>query len=367
MQRNIIIDTLRGLLLVWMTFNHLGGPVSVVTLQALGFISSIEGFVFISGIVAGMVYGRIGLKQGNLLLRKRAFRRALDIYLFHMASFVFIMILELSISNERFTSFYLQSNPVLIKAPITALELGVIFLLQPPFLDILPMYCLFLLITPFCINSIKNNHGYWVLLGSFLVWSLVNYHYECWNDLEKFLRQYNPCILGVFNPLAWQFLFIGGLFIGFRSTAGIRIPIKKSLIIASLLIWLFIMLVRYEIIPSNLFGFELINLTLRETFGPLRVINLLTLAYLIVCFATLFPKFLKWPWFSYLGQHSLQVFTFHLVLIYVISPLYDLIIPFGWTVILLTNIAIASTLTIPAWLHVKYRALIKYKGSLPDI
>ncbi len=366
MKRDIGIDSLRGLLLVWMTANHLMGPVAEHTFQALGFISSIEGFVFISGIVAGMVYGRIGLNQGNLLLRKRAFRRALDIYLFHMASFVFVLILEISISNEIYTSFFQEMNNLPLespmKSPITVMGLGAIFLWQPAMLDILPIYCLFLLITPFCINRLKNNQGYLILLGSFFVWSVATYHYHSWEDLQNFLSQFFPCHLGTFNPFAWQFLFIGGLFFGFRRNSVMMIPVKKSLIALALLTWVGIMLVRYEILPSILFGFDLLNLTVREVFGPLRVINLLTLVYLITCVGTRFPKLLEWPWFSYLGQHSLQVFTFHVVLLYAILPLYCLTVPLGWAVMILADIAIISTLTIPAWLHVKYRAFIMHKA-----
>ncbi len=64
MERDIRLDALRGLVLAWMTLNHLGGPLQAYSFQTLGFVSSAEGFVFISGIVAGMVYGRIGLNQG---------------------------------------------------------------------------------------------------------------------------------------------------------------------------------------------------------------------------------------------------------------------------------------------------------------
>jgi hypothetical protein len=356
MKRDIRIDSLRGLLLVWMTFNHMGGPLSDFTLRAVGFFSSVSGFVFISGLVAGMVYSRIGLQQGSLSLRRRAFSRALTIYLFHLTSFIFVMILEMSITNERYTSFFQEMNPFPMTYLISSLGLGAIFLLQPILLDILPMYCLFLLITPFIINRLINNHAYLVLLGSILVWSQATH--DPWHNLQMFRAQYPPLDFGYFNPFAWQLPFIGGLFLGFRRTTGKTIPIKKSLVVTTILIWMGILLVRYEILPSVLFGFDLLDLTLRETFGPLRVINLLCVAYLITCIGTQFPKLLEWPWFSYLGQHSLQVFTFHLVLLYMVLPLYDLVIPLGWWVIILFNVVIASLLTIPAWLHVKYREFI---------
>ncbi len=56
-------------------------------------------------------------------------------------------------------------NPLPLESPLLALGLGAVFLMQPAFLDILPMYCLFLLITPFIINRFKKKYGCWVGLG----------------------------------------------------------------------------------------------------------------------------------------------------------------------------------------------------------
>ena len=64
MKRDIRLDSIRGLVLAWMTINHLSGPLYAYSFQTLGFVSSAEPFVFISGVTAGMVYGRIGLRRG---------------------------------------------------------------------------------------------------------------------------------------------------------------------------------------------------------------------------------------------------------------------------------------------------------------
>ena len=359
MERDIRLDTLRGLVLAWMTINHLSGPLFYYSFEALGFISSAEGFVFISGIVAGMVYGRIGITQGTFSLRRKAFRRVLDIYLFHLAAFLSVIILELTLTNDLYRIYYAATNWLSIVSPLTAFGLGAVFLLQPPFLDILPMYCLFLLITPFIINRLKKKYGWcWVLVGSFLVWAPATYH--SWDLLQRYGEHLLPLNFGFFNPFAWQFLFVGGILLGFRRYNAKIIPIKKSLIFLSLVIWIGCLLFRYRILPSHFGGFDISYLTIRETFGPLRVINLAALAYLIACLGTRFPALLKWPWFSYIGQHSLQVFTFHVVLLYSIIPIYNnLIIPAGWAWIIAADIVILSTLTIPAWLHVKYR---QFKG-----
>jgi OpgC protein len=70
--RDTRIDTLRGLFLVLMTFDHLPyHPLLRLTMQSLGFVSAAEGFVFVSGLVSAGVYGRILAKQGEANLWAR--------------------------------------------------------------------------------------------------------------------------------------------------------------------------------------------------------------------------------------------------------------------------------------------------------
>jgi hypothetical protein len=358
MKRDLRLDTFRGLFLVWMALNHLSGPLHAYLFQTLGFISSAEPFVFISGVTAGMVYSRIGLQSGKAVSRNRAWRRGLDIYLFHMTVFIFILLLELFVANPNYQAFFVLMNPLPTEAPLLALGLGAVFLLQPAMMDILPMYCLYLLITPVMISGYKIRQGsWWVLGGSFLLWSLATYNF--WDGLQRYGERFLPINLGFFNLFAWQFLFISGLFFGYRRTMGRSLPVKKALIIPSILVWLALLLFRYGVLPPNLFGYPLDSLVIRESFGPLRVLNFAALTYLVTCLAIRFPRIFEWPFFSYLGQHSLQVFSFHVALIYLARPLYHILIPHGWIFIFMFNIIFIGLMAFPAWLHVRYRNWFK--------
>ena len=53
-------DALRGLFPVWMTLTHLPTRMSDLVNQPFGFISSAEGFVFLSALLVGRVYMQIG-------------------------------------------------------------------------------------------------------------------------------------------------------------------------------------------------------------------------------------------------------------------------------------------------------------------
>ena len=52
------LDALRGLFLVWMTFTHMPTRFSDLVNQPFGFVSSAEGFVFLSALLVSRVYLR---------------------------------------------------------------------------------------------------------------------------------------------------------------------------------------------------------------------------------------------------------------------------------------------------------------------
>ena len=55
-QRRPELDALRGLFLVWMTLTHLPTRLSELVNQPFGFVSSAEGFVFLSAMLVATLY-----------------------------------------------------------------------------------------------------------------------------------------------------------------------------------------------------------------------------------------------------------------------------------------------------------------------
>jgi len=82
-QRIIYLDVLRGLMLVIMTFDHLGGPIKNITFQPLGFVSAAAGFIYLSGFVYGLVYTRTLVNGDFNALKIKSVRRAGVIYFYH--------------------------------------------------------------------------------------------------------------------------------------------------------------------------------------------------------------------------------------------------------------------------------------------
>src|ERR1700674_2156325 len=88
-------------------------------------------------------------------------------------------------------------------------------LFRPPLMDILPMYVLFSFLTPAVFGAAQRWGWKTVLFVSFSVWVIAQ------TDVRGILVNASndlPFVqLGPFDLLAWQFLWVGGLFIGQRS------------------------------------------------------------------------------------------------------------------------------------------------------
>src|SRR5260370_24797533 len=72
------IDALRGVFLVWMTLTHLPTHLSDLVNEPFGFVSSAEGFVFLSALLVAPLHIRQA-PQARAALRSKMWKRALRI------------------------------------------------------------------------------------------------------------------------------------------------------------------------------------------------------------------------------------------------------------------------------------------------
>ena len=77
------LDSLRGALLVIMAINHIPSDLHVFTDRPLGFFSAAEGFVFVSGLLAGKVCWQRFARCGFAYAARAALARAAQIYHAH--------------------------------------------------------------------------------------------------------------------------------------------------------------------------------------------------------------------------------------------------------------------------------------------
>jgi hypothetical protein len=319
-QRRPEIDALRGVFLVWMTFAHLPTHLSDLVNEPFGFVSSAEGFVFLSALLVARLY--IGqAAEDSAALRTKLWKRALRIYGYHlillacaftMAAAVAVMAHRLALIN--LLNFYLAH-------PFPAIVGSLLLIYCPPLLDILPMYVIFLLITPFLL-AIAARRGWKVtLLASGSVWLLAQFGLRAWvHDVVVHITSLQIPLqeTGSFNLFAWQMIWVFGLCIGATSTQQSRsFRPPRFIYQVSALICIFFIGVRHNWLGNHL-SQEMLGKQLDKwQIGPLRLINLIAFACVIYWLRKLLTRLFLIEPFIMLGKASLQVFCAHMAFVFV--------------------------------------------------
>jgi hypothetical protein len=300
--RDLRFDTLRGLFLVIMTVNHLPTELRRITDQSVGLFSAAEGFVFLSGLMAGWVYTRRFRSQGPAGLWTAASERAKSIYRWHvgsvLAAFVLVQL------TERLVGYCSPAVPRLFfEHPALSLGLGVSLLYQPGLLDLLPMYCGFVMLLPTVIRSLESGRRSLVLAISGGVWLAVQ-----WAPPVDGAPLY-PINTGSFNLLAWQFLFVAGVVVGHARACGRPQVSRPSpwVLAGAAAVAVYGIGVHYAqwpaLWPDRVFG-VLVN---KPALGLLRMADFGCVAYLFGVLGAQFPGALTWRPLAFLGRHSLAV------------------------------------------------------------
>ena len=216
------LDALRGLFLVWMTLTHLPTRFSEFVNQPFGFVSSAEGFVFLSALLVARIYIRQAIEDGPGL-RSRLWRRALKIYGYHllMLTLAFTLGAALAVTTHRIALYNLLN--FYIAHPFVAIVGSVLLLYCPPLLDILPMYVIFLAISPLVLSTAVRWGWKRVMAVSAAVWVLAQFGLRDAVHSLVVRVTHLPIPLqetGAFNLFAWQWVWIAGLWLGAKSAEG---------------------------------------------------------------------------------------------------------------------------------------------------
>jgi hypothetical protein len=311
------IDSLRGVLIAIMAINHLNyfaPPIAYYTYQPFGFVSAAEGFVFLSGLIAGMVYPRHCIGQKTSILFRRVYRRAGMIYCAHIITFITIAVIFLSV--PYYAEHWSQRLPNFSTHTTSEFALGLALLYQPRYFEIVPMYLAFFLLLPLLILNIVRRRAVWVLACSALVYAAVHMFDM---RLGRHLFGQSLTQLGYFNYLAWQLLFVVGVLVGARSSLGDSLDFLNSkwMIGGSIAIVLFLFAVRHKYVTVPI---DIIAATSRDRLGWLRLLNFLASAHVIYLLERSRSEFFGWPFFALLGRYPLGVFSLHLILAYLATP-----------------------------------------------
>jgi hypothetical protein len=300
--RDLRFDSLRGLFLVCMTINHLPTAIRSLTDQSLGLFSAAEGFVFLSGLLAGWVYTRKLRNLGTEGLWAASSQRAQSIYRWHLGALLGAFVAVQA--TEHILGYCAPTAPRLFfEHPLLSLGLGASLLYQPGLLDLLPMYCGFVLLLPTVIGALEAGKRNLVLGVSVALWLAMQFA-PAVDGAPLY-----PINTGSFNVLAWQMLFFAGVAIGHARISGLE-QVKRPnpfVLIAAAAVTVYGFGIRHAqwpaLWPDRLYG-AFLN---KPALGLLRLADFGSVAYLVSAFGARFPAALSWRPLAFLGRHSLTV------------------------------------------------------------
>ena len=299
-----------------------GDPLAMFTYHIIGFSDAAEIFVFLSGIACGIAYSRIFARDGMLGLIKSTATRAGRIYLYYaLSSAATILIISTAMRHEGLNSNFngglYHYFAVAAEDPFGALSAALCLTSAPPLADILVLYMVLTLVAVPAFLGAGHRYRLLVLVISGAIWAIS----QILSDVVLPLTNQ-----WIFNPLAWQFLFVIGLFIGSRD--GTKPPILQTLsrhrwIISAA--WIIVITAFLYKLMGARFGFDIAWLRLepsawagmKENLSVFRLAHFLSVALLVATYFRRDNALLKWRISLPLiktGMHSLEVFSLTVVL-----------------------------------------------------
>lgn len=377
--RLTIIDGFRGFFLVFMMIIHsdtyLKTTLGKLNHHYFGWVEDAQGFVFMSGLVVGLVYGGRYIRHGYKTMHSAIWKRIKTIYshqlgLVTLFVLVAIIMSQYGLSPKAFDSY--AASPFVFPALSALLVTGSMHM------GILPMYIFFLAGTPFALKLLKNESYMTFIAISVSLWMFAQTQLPdlVVRTLEVQLDDAGQKVsLGIFfNIFGWQALFFCGLAVGYLMAAkkfSAQFLWSQDAYKAFLVcVAAFLLLGVFDrIVFDKWFGIEFSTSILGETdrgnFSMIYMIAFVADLYIVAwllgpgisapqrlwrIIAQFLIKVMSLRPLVFLGQHSLHVFSAHIVLIYIISVVFEKGPPSALTGNLLI-LLVPLPLFLVAWLH----------------
>jgi hypothetical protein len=326
--RDTRIDIRRGWLQLTIFASHAAGSWIGAWLihGTWGLSDSSEQFVFLSGLMLGSVFARKSLREGFPVAVRDMAIRTWRLYRTYLITFFLFGGMIIAVSETGLCPGEVKRLGwgFLVAHPGHAIPAALTTLYQPNYMDILPVFLWSMAALP-AFAWLEARIGAWALAAP------VGLYLAAW------LFGLAPPSLGPdtaigFNPLAWQMLFMVGVFLGRRMLVyGRAIPPSPVLTAAAVLVLAIGLVLRLD-----WFGWLPVDLGIPESDWIIgkdglalpRVLHALALALIV---ARLVPREAGWMhwtpsrWLAAAGRHSLQVFCLGLFLSWAVTAVFR-----GW-------------------------------------
>lgn len=359
MRRLEILDGMRGYFLVFMLLNHLtfaGGYLLVrVNHAELGFVQDAQGFVFLSGLLVGMVHARRMARKGFSDAAGKIWKRAAELYLYALGCLA--LVLAAAALQPALLAYWQPWLGDLTPDDPAMLGAAAALAYQPTFMDILPQYIVYLLAAPPLVWLCVRGRWESVVIGSAVLWLGVQLgaHIPVADSLNALLGGVgeNVRLRAAFNVLAWQVVFMGGLVLGVRTATGqidwqrVFAPERTILVRLAVVLLVFFLVWRIGFTlglwPKDVIA-RFTAYEVRPEFSLVFLVNFAALAYAAAWLLIAGPRsadarirraagtasaLFRLPFLRLIGRHSLQVYAFHVPIAYAVMALDSHFGPFG--------------------------------------
>jgi len=353
--RLVELDILRGFLLLWMTLTHLPTRASIVSNQTFGFVSGAEGFIFLSGFIIAQLEHRIESRSGFDATLSDLRKRIVRVYTYHVVllAITFTVVAWIAaryhrLGLENLLSFYFAH-------PMHAVVAAIILKYRPSLLDILPMYVLFLALTPIARWVARRWSWDPVIYTSFGIWAAAQFGLRHWvhTHFDMMHLGVPEDSTGAFDTYAWQLLWIVALALGSiyaDRIAGNGSGVKREKGISpglsnfALVLAVIFLVLRYSPVDQwmnqDVYGWLIDKWHL----GPARVINFAALTLVLVRYGQKIASLAIFQPLALLGRASIEVFSVHVLCClggHMLSPDADPDLP-AWEQILLLAVTVTA-------------------------
>jgi hypothetical protein len=314
--------------------------------------------------MVGQLEHRVEQRSGWAGTVRDLSKRTLRVYLYHGALLVvaFTLVAEFGVQFHRqalvnLLSYYLSS-------PRQAIIAAALLEYRPSLLDILPMYVIFMALTPLARAIARRWSWDPVIYASIAVWIAAQFGLRGWlyRQGDLFGLSVPETSTGAFDLYGWQLLWMVGLALGSiyadaisgesasSQDSGARIPpwvLKLSIVLAVCFFCLrYLPLDRW--MDKNVYAWLIDKWHL----GPARVINFSALTIVLVRFGARIAALPIFKPLLLLGQASIEVFSVHVLFCLAGNALSrdaDPNLPWQQQVLLL--VVTISALFLTGWAH----------------
>jgi hypothetical protein len=386
-RRDLRIDVLRGLAIVFVVVNHIDVPsfFHVLSQEAIGPMTGAEMFVALSGVVVGMAYRSRALRSVRDEALEPLWRRARLLYVVSLAVVVLAWLVQFlpgidatlltkwtEVDAEgTVTSWDLYGGvadgmtwppPAGLVSDLLLLKIG------PPQFNVMGLYVVLLLAAPLVLAALKRRRTAAVLAGSLGLYVL--YQISPVAVLPSVSE--NP-----FPVLAWQLLFVLGLAAGWHRdalvsrarTAGGGAVLGAAAVLTALGVffswnspwrpWTANPLTfSLGVIPEDTFASMYTSLFERSPLAPGRLVFVIAALVTLYAVLTVLRRPVERvlvPLLAPLGQATLYVFVLQVFLVALVGSLP---LPTSGTVVWGT--LIHATVLTALWFMVRHRVLYRF-------